>query len=284
MAQVVIFDPNDLAVPNRVTNFDYSANLPDYDSEPNKLVNPDLTGFWNLNAGFLIPLKDWKVESSLVVEMTVQEKETLQQSFESNEVNIVRVLEQDPEQNIEGKHKADGFRFDIPAANGTYKYSITYVYDVSILSMDYTPTPDQTGNTFSVRMAPNTVVGAVTQDVNIGDTVISVSPTVLENIFPGYLVSVGGESLGYVITKDVSSGTIEVEIPATQSHLASSPSFVSMTVESIKEVTFSGGARVDIGATKIGSSFLPRGTLIVITYEQTTGVAHFFSGIIEYLY
>ena len=42
MSSIVIFDPNDLLVPGRVTFYDTSLNTPDYDGESNKLVNPHM--------------------------------------------------------------------------------------------------------------------------------------------------------------------------------------------------------------------------------------------------
>jgi len=70
MAAIVVYDPLDAAVPNRVTLYLKSAHTPDFDAEPNKLVNPDLSGV------AAVPRRYWKYDGvSEIVEMTVGEKE-----------------------------------------------------------------------------------------------------------------------------------------------------------------------------------------------------------------
>lgn len=85
MSNIVIYDPSDQTVANRVTQYFKSVNTPDYDGESNKLVNPDLSGVSGVNRIY------WKVSGSDVVEMTAEEKTAIDSSIPvyKNRVTII---------------------------------------------------------------------------------------------------------------------------------------------------------------------------------------------------
>jgi len=68
MANVVIYDPNDVVVPNRVIQVHFSVNTPDWTSGVNTIVNP------NLSAVVGVPREYWKNISGSIVEMNAAEK------------------------------------------------------------------------------------------------------------------------------------------------------------------------------------------------------------------
>lgn len=67
MSSVIIYDPNDTLVPNRVLSYLLSANTPDYADLPNALINPVLSGL-------VAPAIYWKVDNGSVVGMTQDER------------------------------------------------------------------------------------------------------------------------------------------------------------------------------------------------------------------
>ena len=69
MANIVIYDPADPVVAGRVTKYVISAHTPNYNSEPNKLVNP------NLAAVSGVTQKYWKHSTGSIVEMSQGEKD-----------------------------------------------------------------------------------------------------------------------------------------------------------------------------------------------------------------
>lgn len=71
MSAIVLYDPVDPLVPNRVTAYYPSAHTPDYDGVTDKLVDPDLSSLVG------VPVKFWKRDGGDVVEMTTQEQEDL---------------------------------------------------------------------------------------------------------------------------------------------------------------------------------------------------------------
>ena len=68
MSNIVVYDPDDTVVAGRVLEYAESANTPDYNSESNKIISPDLSGVSGVDQ------KYWKVDTGAVVEMTAQEK------------------------------------------------------------------------------------------------------------------------------------------------------------------------------------------------------------------
>lgn len=72
MSQIVIFLPSDLVVPNRAKEYISSGNTPDYSSNPDALINPDLSTLLGT-----VPVKYWKRSGSFVVEMSPSEKTAL---------------------------------------------------------------------------------------------------------------------------------------------------------------------------------------------------------------
>ena len=60
MSNIVIYNPG-AVVANQVTSYLTSVNTPDYYSEPNKVINPDLSAVLDQ------PMKWWKVSGGNVV-------------------------------------------------------------------------------------------------------------------------------------------------------------------------------------------------------------------------
>jgi hypothetical protein len=65
MSNIVIYDPDDVTVPYRVTRYKESANTPDYTG--NVLINPDLSAVSGITALY------WKVSAETVIPMTAGE-------------------------------------------------------------------------------------------------------------------------------------------------------------------------------------------------------------------
>lgn len=62
MANVVLFNP---------TQYLQSVNTPDYEGNPNAIINPDVTAVQS------VPLRYWKRSGNNVVEMTLAEKQAV---------------------------------------------------------------------------------------------------------------------------------------------------------------------------------------------------------------
>ena len=85
MSVIVVYDPADPQVANKVTEFNPSAHGPAYASEPNKLENPDIGTLWTASGGFTVPLKHWKYDGAGdIIEMSSGEKAIIDKTYESS--------------------------------------------------------------------------------------------------------------------------------------------------------------------------------------------------------
>ena len=205
---------------------------------------------------------------------------------------LVRVQEQDdnPLKQVRGGYRGIGLVHNVPASVGWSHTDYTFPYNIGMLDMEYTPTVEQQGDYFSVCVAPETIVGAITSDVAINDTVINVSPTVLENLEEGFCFELwdgtNSSDCEAVIANgiDAIAGTVSVAVGSQHAFAAATPTYVRMDVPVVEHVYLIGTSRVELGSSKIGGSFVPAGTAIRFKYYNVDGLAKTFHGILEVLY
>jgi len=85
MSNVILFDPDSTVVENRVTAYMQSVNTPDYENNPQALINPDLSQVIGTDQ------KYWMVDSSSVQIMGDSDKtaiDTWMQEGETQEKNF----------------------------------------------------------------------------------------------------------------------------------------------------------------------------------------------------
>ena len=118
---------------------------------------------------------------------------------------------------------------------------------------------------------------------------ISVSQTVIDNGYRGYHYAlydgVNRDELGCCVDIDTINNKLYMEISSTNSFSAASPTYVQQTVFFLKAFALGKAWEYDIGASKIGGSYIPADTLIKILYtNNSTLTDKTFIGRVEYLY
>lgn len=215
----------------------------------------------------------------------------LGEDIEYPEPEEVKILEEDPNNKTGGHFLAKGLEHEVPeGVSGEITSSdFSFPYDVALLDFEYIPELSMQGDRIGIIIAPDTVVGAISANVSAGESTIPVTSTVIENIEVGYLVSltdgVEVDDLGVVISKDEANSTITVSKPLVGSYLVTTPTYVRMGVQIVESIRLNGtNASVAVGSAKIGGSYLPANTVIRILYENVTGTAKTFSGVVEVLF
>ena len=125
MADILFYDPTSVVVPNRVTAYMGSVNTPDYDSIPNKIVTPDLSGVGR------VPQEYWKVVADTVTQMTSDEKVAVDNFLKAKTLRNknFKISTYD----TMNRCTSDAW-YDIDNGDGTYtglSEQITYVYQSS---------------------------------------------------------------------------------------------------------------------------------------------------------
>lgn len=166
-------------------------------------------------------------------------------------------------------------------------FSFTFPHPISLLSAGWPAIADNDNDEVVVKIAPDTICGAIVAGLTAGVKVLSVSSTVLSSMKVGYAVEVtdgtNTDSLGYCTKVDKVAGTIEVSVAPVNSFTAGS--YVSLTIEMVPWMRLKGsGFYVNMGESKIGGSYLPTGTPVVIRYRNNGTTARKFTVDVEYLY
>ena len=161
--------------------------------------------------------------------------------------------------------------FDCPANTET-SYDIAYPYPVSSSGLFFETALNHKGDVLNCIMAPDAIIGTITSNVAIGDTIIHVSSTVLTYISVGFSVKLFNGTQHscetVVINKNLVNSTLTLQTPINLEFIASSPTFVKMYRYIVKNFEIGEPSRHIIGSTKIGASYIPANTIARVKYQN----------------
>jgi hypothetical protein len=204
---------------------------------------------------------------------------TIIDTINSTSVNITQ-----SNGDVNDNYRTESRRIFIPA-NQTITNDISYPINISVLTINWTNTSENTGDILKCYIAPNTTIGAITQKVNTGDTTIHVSSNVFKYLQKGYIVNLtnGTQSinLGQCISVDPSLNTIVCNIPANISMNAGS--YLQMTIQNVDWI-FGPPDQIRLANKHLQTSHLPANTKVRIVYQNNSDVDKYFWNFIEYLY
>jgi hypothetical protein len=189
----------------------------------------------------------------------------------------------------QGRFQVRGCEMDIPASVGWHEFpALSWPYPVVMFSAQgHTPAACD-DDEMKFVIGPNTTVGAITADVAIGDDVINVSQTVIDNMQHGFEFhltdGVTTEDFGVVTSYDPVALTVTVTNTATSAWAAATPTYAQITIVMGDKLYHIGGHNWAIGMSKIGGSQIPAGMQVVLRYNNRDGVAKRYAYSVEYLY
>lgn len=200
-----------------------------------------------------------------------------------NIANAVLIAEEDPLYKTGGKFVVEGLDFSLTATPGLQTKDFSFGTNRALLSAHIDIATAWIGDTVTMVIAPDTIVGVVTVAASIGGTVIDVSPTVLEAMKVGYAVKIGDDVCGECTNIDIDNEQITVQTGLVTA--AAVNTLIRISVEMARNLRFSTDkVTKDIGDSKIGGSFIPAGTVIRAIYDNVDGVAKEFHFSLEMLY
>lgn len=177
---------------------------------------------------------------------------------------------------------AESIVLDIPASEGSHFQDISWPFNIGLKSSTFYVSNDMVGDAMRVKIAPNTLVGALIAPLNIGDTSIYVSPTVIQYVKYGQYVGLYAtqQELGRVVMKG--ENYLILDKPSEVSAAAGSP--IAMCAKIVPYVFFTIPGKIEIGKTVTTADRVPANTKIRIEYINNTGTAKKASFLVEYLY
>lgn len=149
---------------------------------------------------------------------------------------------------------------------------ITHEYNVGVLSYSFLSDTTHHKDGAEVHVYPEKIIGALGANVSIGDTVLTVSSTVIENMKPGFMciLSAGGidECLGLVLEVDTVNSQITVSREAVHAFSALSPTYVKLSVIMLKAERVGTPGPHQLGMDKIGSSLVRKNEKVRVFYHN----------------
>ena len=192
------------------------------------------------------------------------------------------------EKNINSSESFDTFIAPCSILGFTTYKDFIQPYDIGVLSFKYTSSSENNGDTLDVEVYPNTTIGSITQNTSIGDTIIHVSHSVIDNIKIGYhcMINSGNitESLGYIVEMDTVNNTITVENQTIKPYLVSTPSLINISVKTLETDDIGEVGHYVFGEDKVGSSKIIKNKAVRVHYSNLTGGAKKFCFNVGYLY
>jgi len=188
--------------------------------------------------------------------------------------------------NTLNKFAATTLLIDISAGVFEKVTDFSWPIPVSLKSGTIGVSEDMLGDELSVHVAPNTLIGAIIQPLNIGDTSIYVSPTVLQNIKRGYYIGLyqagsTGIEIAQVLSIDAANSCLKINPSAIS---ANAGSLIAMCAKLIPYLFFHSLDKIEIGKQIPTGQRIPPNISIRTIYKNNTGTAKKISFFIEYLY
>lgn len=216
-------------------------------------------------------------------------------SYDSSSITIVdelsetRVKIQEESTPTGGRFRIKTVGFNIaPGPDVDTEYSFSFLYPVTLLSNSMITVDSQKGDIIDGYVSPGAIIGDISTDVSIGNNVINVGQTVIDNIFVGALMElddgVNINNLGDVIAIDKINKQITTEFATMNAFLAATPTYVKMSVHMFDQYEIGPAGKYSSGEATIGGSYLPTGYPIKLIYTNKSSDPKRIVIQIDYLY
>ena len=188
----------------------------------------------------------------------------------------------------QGMYAAQSIIIDVSAGESEKIVDFTWPFDIALMSGTLGVSEDMVGDDFMVDVGPNTLVGALIAPLNVGDTSIYVSPTVLQNIKKGFYIGLyggpgnDGVEISQVIDRDDPNYALTLRYPSDVS--ANAGSYVAMCAKIIPNLYLHSIDKIEIGKQIPTGQRIPKNVPVRVHYHSNNELAKKISFFVEYLY
>lgn len=148
-------------------------------------------------------------------------------------------------------------------------------YGINAFNVVLSTQEENRGDTLDIVISPNTIVGIAMAAILTGDTVFTVSTTVLDYAMVGYRLSIADgtntDICGVIRSMDRLTSQITVSIAATHNFSPLSPTYIKIGIAYTRfPLKFGPAATMAFGTSKIGGSYIAAGTEIRLNYTNNS--------------
>lgn len=175
--------------------------------------------------------------------------------------------------------------FDVPA-QAESAFTFTYPYPVAVYRAFVRTGEEHNGDSMSIVIAPDTPIGVLIESAQQNTNIIKVSDTVLQNIVPGFGLSLTNgtsyQDMGFVGTIDYTKKEITMQNTTTQSFAAGS--YVLLNIHIVKNLQTPYPDKYLMGSGVVSGKPIPPNTQTMVRYKNYSGNAKKLHITFEYTY
>jgi hypothetical protein len=183
-----------------------------------------------------------------------------------------------------GRFRLDSHSFVCPS--GESIHDISYFYPLNAVNFTLNLADHNDGDTITAIVGPQTTTTTITQDVTIGDTIITVNDSTLLELGLIFYLDDGTniDNLGQII--NINGNKITVQNGATHDFSSIIPTIVKIEVLFLNNIKFASSVHeYTAGVSRIGAiSFLQANRILRIKYNNKSTQSTNFIFYLEYLY
>ena len=187
-----------------------------------------------------------------------------------------------------GNFRAETFKIIAATGPAMTVSQMSWPFNVSLLQASFTTDSTNQGDNVTVEIPSNLPIGAITQNVNQGDTVINVSSSVITNIMIGYCIILSDgtntNDLGRIIAIDTVNNRVTMEVAAVNSFVVATPTVVGLTIRPVSNFQFGPPQTYNLGQSSLGASSIPANIPVVVKYQNNGSSQKTIIFAYEYLY
>lgn len=207
--------------------------------------------------------------------------------FEQLSENFVEIQEESIPTG--GHYKAETIKLQAATGPGTIsEIELMWPMPISMISVNFVSTDDHKGDYISLEVPSNQLIGTITEDLQINESVISATQEVIDLVKIGYYLTLNDENnsddLGRIITIDKNNLTITMENPATHSYDKLSPTLIYLTVCPFKDFEIGEPTHRFFGDSCTRTSHVPKNMKAIIKYRNNSAYSKEILFEYEYLY
>lgn len=174
----------------------------------------------------------------------------------------------------QGYYRTKGITIDAPTS-GLHEVEFSLPFECTLMSANLSLGDENKGDELEVVISPGEILGTLTSDAAIGDSVLNVSSSVVENLAKGFSCclddGVNLEDCSYVIDKTASTMTIDHTL--TNAFAAATPTYIRLHYAMLEKSQLVHPTEFRIGDDTISGKHMAANQVIKLRYWNNDGVA-----------
>lgn len=153
------------------------------------------------------------------------------------------------------------------------EHDVSWPMNILVWNTHITPTTPMIDDSMSVIASPETIIGVLTVGTNIGDTVLNVNSTVIDNAYGGFLVTlddgVNKDVVNRISGIDSINSQITVETPLSYAYSPGTPFKISIYL--LKDIFIANTNEINIGQKGFRGKQLDANVPLRVYYTNNSG-------------